>query len=211
MREVGFEPVHGVVAQRWQVAVLFGRQALEPGVTRMHDEHLAAGFADLAHEVAHKIVILALVDTDAVLHGYRQPDRLHHRLDGCSHQPRFGHQAGAKRATLHPFGRAAAVQVDFGVTPLLTQFGAMREVGRFATAELQGKRMFFCVEAQMARHVAMHQRAGGHHLGVQQGVAAQEAVEVPAMTIGPIHHRCDAGAPPCVTLSYLNFLNHCNL
>jgi hypothetical protein len=44
------------------------------------------------------------------------------------------------------------------------------------------------VEAQMARHVAMDQRAGGDHLCVEQGVVREQAVQVAAVAVGPVHH-----------------------
>jgi hypothetical protein len=44
------------------------------------------------------------------------------------------------------------------------------------------------VETQVALHAAVAQGTGGHHLGVEQGVAGQQAVEKPTMAVGPIHH-----------------------
>jgi hypothetical protein len=55
--------------------------------------------------------------------------------------------------------------------------------------------VFFGVEAQMARHIAMDERAGGHHLGVQQRMAAQQAVEIAAVAVRPIHHGGNGQAP----------------
>jgi hypothetical protein len=40
----------------------------------------------------------------------------------------------------------------------------------------------------MARNVAMDKRARGDHLGVEPGVRADLAQEVPAVPIRPIHH-----------------------
>jgi hypothetical protein len=47
----------------------------------------------------------------------------------------------------------------------------------------------------MTWHIAMQQRTRGHHLGVEQGVAGQQAVEVAAMPITPIHHRGNRNSP----------------
>ena len=47
-------------------------------------------------------------------------------------------------------------------------------------------------EVEMMRDVAMYQRSGGHHLGVEKRARADEAQEKPAMAVGPIHHRRDA-------------------
>jgi hypothetical protein len=37
----------------------------------------------------------------------------------------------------------------------------------------------------------MPQRTGGHHLGVQQGAPAQQAMEVTTVPVGPVHHGGD--------------------
>ena len=67
----------------------------------------------------------------------------------------------------------------------------MGQIGRIAAAQLQGHGVLFGVEAQVPLHTAVAQGTGGHHLGVKQGVAGQQAVEKPAMPIGPIHHGGD--------------------
>jgi hypothetical protein len=48
------------------------------------------------------------------------------------------------------------------------------------------------IATNLARHIAMQQSAGGHHLGVEQGMARQQTVEIPAMPVGPVHHGGDA-------------------
>ena len=55
--------------------------------------------------------------------------------------------------------------------------------------------MLFRVEAQMPLRVAMAQRTGGDHLGVEQGITAEQAVEIAAVAIGPVHHGGYRGAP----------------
>jgi hypothetical protein len=57
----------------------------------------------------------------------------------------------------------------------------------------------------MPLHTAVAQSTGGHHLGVQQGVAGQQAVEKPAMPVGPIHHRRDTESPPAKWLIFMDF------
>jgi len=37
----------------------------------------------------------------------------------------------------------------------------------------------------------MNNRPGGHHLGIEQGVARQQAQEVAAMSVCPVEHRRD--------------------
>ena len=59
------------------------------------------------------------------------------------------------------------------------------------TAELHRERMLARVKAQQPRPVAMKHRAGGDHLGVEPRTAREQAMEEPAMPVGPFHHRCD--------------------
>ena len=66
VREVALELRGHGVAQRRDLAVLLGRQTLEPGIARMHDEHAAARLGHGADEVAHETIVLALVDAYAV-------------------------------------------------------------------------------------------------------------------------------------------------
>jgi hypothetical protein len=47
----------------------------------------------------------------------------------------------------------------------------------------------------MPLRVAMTKRTGGDHLGVEQGIATEQAMEVTAVAIGPIHHGGDGRAP----------------
>src|SRR5471032_234052 len=194
VRKVALELVGVVVLERRHFAVFLGRQAFQDGVAGVHDERRATGRGDAADEVAHEVVAGDVVDADAVLDGDVDGDGVAHGLDAVGHQLRLGHQAGAERALLHALGRAAAVQVDLVVAPLLAQPGGDGQVGRIAAAQLQGHRMLFVVEAQVALDVAVDQRAGGHHLRVQPGVARDLAVEQTAVAVGPVHHRGDGQA-----------------
>ncbi|MCY1236628.1 hypothetical protein D9M72_492930 [compost metagenome] len=167
----------------------------------MDDKRAATRLGHPADEITNEIVVLDLVDADAMLDGDRDVHRFAHRLDAVGHQLRLCHQAGAEGPALHALGRAAAVQVDFRIAPLLAQLGRHGKVGRLATAQLQRDRVFGRIEIQMARDVAMQQRAGGHHLGVQPGVAAELAVEHAAMAVSPVHHRCHRySASPYISL-----------
>jgi hypothetical protein len=71
----------------------------------------------------------------------------------------------------------------------------LRKLGRFAAAELKRERMLLDAEVEMARLVAMQQRTGRHHLGVKPGAAGQQAMEIAAVPVGPVHHRRDREAP----------------
>ena len=143
MREVALETICGFIAQRRDFAVFLRTQPFQDRIARMHDESLAAGFGHRADKVAHEFITVDRIDADPVLDRHVDADRIAHRLDAIGHQLRLGHQAGAERAFLHPFGRAAAIEVDFVVAPLLAQFRALGQVVRFAAAQLQGDRMFF--------------------------------------------------------------------
>ena len=96
---------------------------------------------------------------------------------------------------LHTLARAAAVEVDLVVAPASGQTRAVREVVRFTAAQLQRDRMLHRIEVQMPRHVAMQQRTGGHHFGVEARAPGDEAVQDAAATVGPVHHRRDGKAP----------------
>jgi hypothetical protein len=119
-------------------------------------------------------------------HGDR--NRLCHRLDALGDQFRLGHQAGAERAALHALARAAAIEVDFVVAVLLDQLRAVREVFGLTPAQLHADRMLLPAERQVPLDVAMDQRAGGDHLGVEKGARRHLAQEEPAMPVGPVHH-----------------------
>src|SRR5262249_14599272 len=147
-----------------------GRKTFEPGVARMHQKHAATGLTDPPHEILYEAVTLALVDADAVLHGDGNAYGIGHGLDAIGYQLRLSHEAGAEGAALHAFAGAAAIEIDLVVAPALAQAGAVRKLDRIAAAQLKRDRMLFVVEIQMARDIAVDQRTGGHHLGVQQRV-----------------------------------------
>ena len=155
----------------------------------MHDEMLATRLRHGAHKIAHKVVALATVQPNAVLHRHRHIHHVAHGLDAIGHQLRLCHQASTKRTALNPLGGAAAIQVDFLVTPLRTQLGGLGQIGGFAAAQLQRHRLLFGIEVEVPGHIAVDECAGGDHLGVEQRVARQQTVEVAAVPIGPVHHR----------------------
>ena len=195
VREVALELRGHGVAQRRDLAVLLGRQTLEPGIACMHDEHAAARLGHGADEVAHETIVLALVDAYAVLDRDGHAHCVHHGLDTVGHKLGLVHEAGAEGPALHALARAATVEVDLVVAPLLAQARAVRQVLRLAAAQLQRHGVFRRIEAQVPRHIAMQQRARGHHLGVEQGVVRQQAVQVAAVAVGPVEHGGDGHAP----------------
>ena len=150
---------------------------------------LAAGTGDGCDEILHEFVSLDRIDAETMLDRHRYRHRIPHRLDAIGDQLRLGHQAGAKGAVLHAFGRAAAVQVDFVVTILFPEARAVREFDGIGTAELQCNRMLGGIEAQVPVDVAMDQRAGRDHFGVDHGVPGKLPEEITAMAVRPVHHR----------------------
>lgn len=54
--------------------------------------------------------------------------------------------------------------------------------------------MLALVMTEKALCVPVQQRAGGDHLGVEQGMARQLAQEEPTMPVSPVHHRGDGEA-----------------
>ncbi len=161
----------------------------------MDDEDPAAGFGDGADEVAHEAVALVGVQADAVLDRDLERAGLAHRAHARGHALRLGHQAGAEGATLYARARAAAVEVDLGVAPALGQPRGVGELGRLAATDLQRERVLGAAMVEVARDVAVAQRSGGDHLGVEPHVARQQPVQVPAVAVGPVEHRRDAQAP----------------
>jgi hypothetical protein len=83
---------------------------------------------------------------------------------------------------------------DAGAKALLESphLGRVRELRGIAPAELQRDRMLRGIEVEVARDVAVHQRGGRHHLGVEARVARYPAEEEPAVPVRPVHHRGDA-------------------
>ena len=196
-REVTLQADDDVVPERRQLAVLLRADAVQPGVAGMDDKDVAATtLGDGADEIAHEVVALGTVDADAMLDGHRDRYRVAHRLDTVGDELRLGHQASPEGAALDALARAAAVEVDLVVAPALAEPGAGGEIGRLAAAELQCERMLGGpVEVEVAGDVAVQQRPGRHHLGVEARALGQQAMEKAAVAIGPRHHRRDREAP----------------
>ena len=104
------------------------------------------------------------------------------------------HQDRADHIVLHPVAGAADVQVHFVVTRGLGHTGAGGQISRDTAAQLERQRVLGFVVAQEAVVVAVEDRAGSDHLGVEQGVFGEQAQEEPAVAVGPIHHGGDGEA-----------------
>ena len=158
----------------------------------MHDEHVATGARDGSDKVAHETVVVAAIEADPVLDRHRQRYRVAHRLHAFRHERRLGHQARAEASGLHALGRTAAVQVDLVVAPALAELRRVRELVWIAAAELQRERMLGRVEVEVVRHVAVRERGCRDHLRIEARAPRDQAEEVPAMPVRPVHHRGNA-------------------
>ena len=158
----------------------------------MHHEHPAIrSGCDGGHEVAQVVVALDPIDADPVLDRHRDRHRILHRLEAVRNQLRLGHQAGPESTRLDPLGRAADIQVDLVIAPLLGHSGTAREIPGVAAAKLKRERMLDRVEAQETLAVAVQQRPGGDHLGIQPAMAGDQTGEMAIEAVGPVQHRSD--------------------
>ena len=115
-----------------------------------------------------------------------------HGGDACGDQIGLGHQAGAEAALLHAVRRTADVEVDLVVAEAFADGGGLGELCGIGAAELQRDGMLVGCEAEQARAIAVQDGVGGDHLGVEERMAREPAMEGPAVPVRPIHHRGDA-------------------
>ena len=187
----GLEPIDAIVIERRDVAVLARREPFEPGLARVHDERVDAG-RSTARAIASSASSgswSSMPMRHLTVTGIR--DRGLHGGDAVADQRRLRHQAGAEATLLHAVGRTADIEVDLVVAEIRRDARALGELARIAAAELQRHRMLGRVEGQEPRAVAVQHRAGGDHLGIDQRPARQQAMEEPAVPVGPFHHRRD--------------------
>ena len=112
-----FELVHQPIAQGWHAAVLFGIEALEPGLAGVHAETAGPGGSHGVHEVEQFGVGIARIDADPVFHAHRQARGGGHGGNAVGHPGRFRHQAGTEAAFLHLRAGTAHVEIDLVVAP----------------------------------------------------------------------------------------------
>ncbi len=160
----------------------------------MDDQRVGAGGLDAVGEGVERFGRLLVVDADAALDRDRNFHRRLHRRDAFGDQPRLAHQAGPEPSALHPVGRAAAVEVDLVIAEIGADPSGLGEPLRLRPAELQRDGMLRGVEADQPLARAEHHGVGGDHLGIEAGAAREQAMEGPAATVGPVHHRRDGKA-----------------
>ena len=184
-----------VIAQGWNVAVLLWRQPFQNRNPSMHRKTAAARVLHRPDKVTQLGITVPPIDPDTVLDRHRNRHRIAHRLHTIGHQGRVSHQDRADHIVLHPVARAADIQVHFVVASGLGHTRTGGQVSGDTAAKLERQRVLGFVMAQEAVMVAMQDCAGGDHLGVEQGVFGEQAQEEPAVTVGPVHHGCNAKAP----------------
>ncbi|MNI59228.1 hypothetical protein D3C73_1143810 [compost metagenome] len=160
----------------------------------MHHHHRGAGLDLAVNEAGEYVVVVVLVHAQAALHRHRDVHRLDHGRYALGHQHRLAHQAGAETPRLHAVGRAAAVEVHLVIAPLGGDARGLCQQGRIAATQLQRQRLFAGIETEQALAIAVYHRVGVHHFGVQPRTRRQQAMEHPAMAIGPVHHGGDGQA-----------------
>ena len=166
----------------------------------MHPERVGAGRKDIRRERVQRHLGILVVDADAAFYRHRDLHRALHGGDAVGDQRRRLHQAGAERARLHAVGRAADIEVDLVIAERLADPRRLGELGRIGAAELQRDRMLLGVEAEQPVALAMDDRVGHHHFGVEQRAARQLAMEEAAMPVRPVHHRRD-GKPEVLIIA----------
>ena len=159
------------------------------------DRHTGASRRhDLRQELGQDLFRVLIVNPNTAFHRHFDIAGRAHRVDAIGHQPRPLHQDGPECARLHSVRGAAAIKVDLIIARRGPQPRRLRQLLRVRPAQLQCNRMFRRVVIQQMQRAATHQGGGGHHLGVKQGLAAEQTVEVAAVAVGPIHHGCHAKA-----------------
>ena len=91
-------------------------------------------------------------------------------------------------------GKGPALEEDMALTNVALDLLGQARMWLSYAAQLQGDGVLLGVEIQVARDVAVDQGPGRHHFRVEQRVAAEQAMEVTAVPVRPVHHRGDGQA-----------------
>ncbi len=158
----------------------------------MHDQRIAARGDDGRGHRIERLFGILVVDAEPAFDGDRHAHRSLHRRDAIADQHRLRHQAGAEPALLHAVRRAADIEIDFVIAEIGANARGRGERRGVRSAELDRDRMLGRVIGEQPRAVAAQHRRGRDHFGVEQRAPRQQAVEEPAVPVGPLHHRGDA-------------------
>ena len=149
-------------------------------------------------KITDKTIVFDLINTDTVLDRHINIHSIEHRFTAIGHQYGLSHQTGTKGASLHAFTRAAAIEIDFIVAPVLSDFRACRQILRIAAAQLQSHGMLFFIEVKMTRFVAVDDRACRYHFRIEPRMMRELTMEIATVPIRPVQHRCHTEAPRIV-------------
>ena len=169
----GLEPVNAVVVERRNLAILPGRETVEPGFARVHDQRVdPRGFYRGREGIERRLGIL-VVDAEAAFDRDRHRHARLHGRDAFRDEPRRGHQAGAEAPALDPARRTADVEVDLVVAEIGADPRGFTERFRVGAAELHRDRVLDGIEAEQPRPVAEQHGTGREHLGIEQGATRE--------------------------------------
>ena len=161
--------VYGVVNEWRHLTILFGAQPRENRNARVNIEMRAACRRQGIHKRIEKRVVVAVVNANARLHRDRNRDGFGHGLQTARHGLGLCHKTGTKRALLHALAGAADIDIHGIVAGLLSHLRRLaHELGLTAT-DLQHHGMLLGVEREQPLGVAVHERGGRHHFGVEHG------------------------------------------
>ena len=157
----------------------------------MDEDRVGAGVDHRVGDRVERDLGVLLVDAEPAFDRDRDCHRRLHGRDGGRDRRRLAHQAGAEGPGLDAVGRAADIEVDLVIAEVFGDPRRLGELRRLRAAKLHGKRMLLRREAEQACAVAMDHRIGDDHLGVEPRPPRQPPVEIPAVAVGPVHHRRD--------------------
>jgi hypothetical protein len=127
-----------------------------------------------------------------VFDGHRQACGSDHGGDGFGDAIGIEHQTGSEVAALDAVAGAADVEVDAVVAPGFGKAGAVGEADRVIAADLEDEGFFVRGEAKEPIEVAMDDRLGGDHFGVEHHPPTDLPREKSEMPIGALHHGRNA-------------------
>ena len=193
-RMLRFEAIDPVVIERRNVAIRARRETGEPSLAGVNDKGGNARPHDMRGERLERFLGILVVDANSAFDRNRHLHLGPHRRDALGDETGLRHQAGTEAAFLYPVRRTSDIKIDLVVTKIGGDLGALREVSRIGTAELNCDGILGGVEGQQACAVPMQHGSCGNHLRIDPGAAREQAMEEPAMAVGPFHHGRDAEA-----------------
>jgi hypothetical protein len=158
----------------------------------MDDQRIDARFLHDAREFVEVLLPIVLGDADAAFDGDRNLHARLHGRDTIGDEARLRHETSAKTALLHAIRGTADVEINLVVAEIGCDLRAVRKLPGRAAAELKRNRMLRRIVGKKPRAVAVDDRRCRDHFRIDARTAREQAMEEPAMPIGPFHHRSDA-------------------